>query len=781
MFTSALKPALLNSPLSRHLAALFVFCFLLAVTRSAHAQSNMVIYDDSLENNWQNWGWATLNYANTSPVHSGSDSISVTIASAYQGIQIYHPDMTNTPYASISFWLNGGASGGQNLQMYGLLDTNGTPNDTQSARYYLATPVANTWQQYTVPLSALGVANTTNFTGFVIQDSAGTAEPVFYLDDIQLNAAVSAVTHLMVNAGQPVRTADARWFGINGTIWDDNLDAPQTLALMTNMGTCAVRFPGGSTSDDYHWLYNRQDANNWLWGMSVANFIHVITNLNAQAMTTLNYGTGFTNEAAAWVAYVNASTTNTQSLGVDATGFNWQTAGYWASLRAAAPLGTDDGMNFLRISRSAPLGFKYWEIGNEEYGSWETDSNAVPHDPYTYATRAKDYISLVKAVDPTVKIGVMVIPGEDSYVNNYDHEVTNPVTGQTHYGWTPVLLATLKSLNVTPDFVVFHNYPENPGSESDAGLLDLTNTWASAASDLRGQITDYMGSNGTNIELISTENNSVSSQPGKQSVSLVNGLYKADSMAQLMQTEFNGLFWWALRNGQETDGNFSSSLYGWRTYGDYGIVDSGFTNLYPTYYTAKLMQDFVGPGDTVIAAGSDNSLLSTYAVHRLNGSLTILAINKDPMNTVTGQVAVVGFSPVSNSVAYFYGMPQDNAAETGIGSPDIAQTSFSIAGTNFSYVFPPYSATVLALSPITVTPQIPRLTGLTMQGNGTFKFAFTNFTGLSFTVLESTNVALPLTNWTVLGTATETPPGQYQFTDSQATNSPRRFYRVRSP
>ncbi len=43
------------------------------------------------------------------------------------------------------------------------------------------------------------------------------------------------------------------------------------------------------------------------------------------------------------------------------------------------------------------------------------------------------------------------------------------------------------------------------------------------------------------------------------------------------------------------------TLYGWRQYGDYGVVDGGFVNLYPTYYTAKLMQDFVQPGDTVIS------------------------------------------------------------------------------------------------------------------------------------------------------------------------------------
>jgi hypothetical protein len=727
----------------------------------------MTLYTDSLVNGWSDGSYGvTVNYGNTSPVHSGSDSISVTINGGYGGMQLNHSSMTNSAFASISFWLNGGSSGGQQLQMYANLSTG-----VQSARYYLNAPMVNTWQQYIVPLAALGVANATNFTGFVIQDSAGSSEPTFYVDDIQLvSTSGPTLTHLTVNAGQPLRTADARWFGINTPNWDSVLDTPQTMAILTNMGVTALRLPGGSESDDYHWLYNRTDANTWTWATSLANFIHVITNLNALAMTTVNYGTGSSNEAAAWVAYVNASTTNTQSLGVDANGSNWQTAGYWAALRAAAPLGTDDGRNFLRLSRTAPLGFKYWEIGNEEYGSWETDSNSLPHDPYTYAVRAGGYIALMKAVDPTIKIGVVVTPGEESYGNGYTgHPAYNSREGMYHYGWTPVLLATLTSLGVTPDFIIHHRYAQNPGGETDAGLLSSSTGWTSDAANLRQMITDYVGPNGTNIELVCTENNSVSSAPGKQSVSLVNGLFKADSLAQLMQTEFNGLFWWDLRNGQETDGNLAPTLYGWRQYGDYGVVDSGFVNLYPTYYTSKLMQDFVHPGDTVISAASDYSVLSTYAVRRQDGSLTVLTINKDPMNTLTGQVAVAGFTPASGGTVYSYGIPQDNAAETSIGSPDIAQTNLSGVGINFNYAFPPYSATVLALSPAPA-----KLLSIPVPPAGSqFVFQLQGQTGVPYVIQSSTN----LMTWTPVSTNTP-PTGTINITNSLIPSSPVQFWRA---
>jgi hypothetical protein len=57
---------------------------------------------------------------------------------------------------------------------------------------------------------------------------------------------------------------------------------------------------------------------------------------------------------------------------------------------------------------------------------------------------------------------------------------------------------------------------------------------------------------------------------------------------------------------------------------------------------------------------------------------------------------------------------------------------------------------------------------------------FTNIPGATFTALATTNLALAFTHWTVLGTVTDSLPGQFQFSDPQATNTPRRFYRVSS-
>jgi hypothetical protein len=45
-------------------------------------------------------------------------------------------------------------------------------------------------------------------------------------------------------------------------------------------------------------------------------------------------------------------------------------------------------------------------------------------------------------------------------------------------------------------------------------------------------------------------------------------------------------------------------------------------------------------------------------------------------------------------------------------------------------------------------------------------------------VRAATNVALPFSEWTLLGPVVESPNGVFQFTDVNATNHPARFYRV---
>jgi len=94
-------------------------------------------------------------------------------------------------------------------------------------------------------------------------------------------------------------------------------------------------------------------------------------------------------------------------------------------------------------------------------------------------------------------------------------------------------------------------------------------------------------------------------------------------------------------------------------------------------------------------------------------------------------------------------------------------------------------APILPVPPMPLTA-VPPLASIDLNKSqtlptGAFRLSFENTPGASFTVLASTNLLLPIINWTVLGPANEVSYGQYQFIDPQATNFPQRFYRLRSP
>jgi hypothetical protein len=264
------------------------------------------------------------------------------------------------------------------------------------------------------------------------------------------------------------------------------------------------------------------------------------------------------------------------------------------------------------------------------------------------------------------------------------------------------MLATFKTLGVTPDFVVYHRYEQGPGGESDAFLLNSSKGWAQNAASIRQMLNDYLGDAARGVEINCTENNSVYSNPGKQTTSLVNGLFVADSVGNIMQTEFKSLFWWDLRNGPETGNNNSASLYGWRQYGDYGIVNyanpAGPADRYPTFYVYKLLQHFARGGETVLQASSDYNGLGVYAVRDRNKTLHLLIINKHPTATLNATINVNGFNVSrQGSDVYSYGIPQDEAARTGTGSADIAHTTVTLPGKTFTFTPAPYSATVIRI------------------------------------------------------------------------------------
>ncbi len=219
-----------------------------------------------------------------------------------------------------------------------------------------------------------------------------------------------------------------------------------------------------------------------------------------------------------------------------------------------------------------------------------------------------------------------------------------------------------------------------------------------------------------------TEFNSTGSSPGKQMTSLVNGLFIADSIGSVMETEFNGAYIWQLQDSWNSANNNASTLYGWRQGGDYGLFGLGDVTskpavgediAFPSYFAEQLAAKIVQSGGTVVSAGSNDSSLDTFAIMEPNGHLDLLVINKSKTglnNDTTGTPATNNvtfnisgfFAQAAPSQMWQYGSVQDNLQEhstTGAASLANTNPTLTLNGSSFTLGFPSLSMSVIDLTP----------------------------------------------------------------------------------
>jgi hypothetical protein len=381
-------------------------------------------------------------------------------------------------------------------------------------------------------------------------------------------------------------------------------------ALLRKIGVKVIRFPGGSTSDVYHWQHNRTIPGDST-GVDPANtFDRVMSTVarpaGAEVMVTVNYGSngdgtggGDPQEAAAWVRHANSV---------------------------------------------KKFGVRYWEIGNEIYGNgfygakWETDLHA-DRSPAAYAHNALDFIHAMKAADPSIHIGlVLAAPGQWP-------------DGQPPQNWNQTVLGAACQ---EADFVSIHWYPQQPGQESDAGLLRSADTVPGMVKSLQDLFAQQCGDHRPKIMV--TEMNSVSSNPGKQTTSPVNALFLVESYAAWLQAGVANVTWWDLHNSSELRNNNSRSLAGTKTYGDYGVLSSGqvpepaANTPFPTYWGLRLLtRAGVTPGAhflPVRAAPPGQA----YALRRPDRSIAVILINRSRSTTRTVHVSLAGAHLTPRSV-----------------------------------------------------------------------------------------------------------------------------------
>ena len=375
------------------------------------------------------------------------------------------------------------------------------------------------------------------------------------------------------------------------------------------------------------------DTFNWSnYIFSFRQFMQLSSNVKAMPLLTVNYGTGTPSEAASWVRYVKKH--HEQAL---------------------------------------------WEIGNEVYGngtyqnvSWETDMHQ-PNGPTAYAKNALTYIQAMRKIDPNAQIGIVgTIPGVWP-------------SGIAPYWDRTVLPIVAKKIN----FIVIHWYPQNPGQESDQQLLASTDQIAGYIKSLQGYLHQYAGKRASDIKIFLDETNSVSSNPGKQMMSIVNALFAAKDVNTWLSNGISNVSWWDLHNGPTT-GNLSSSLYGNASYGDYGILSNGSTGEPPlntptaSYWGLYMVAQFVQPGSTYLSVTTSNPILTAFAARSEKNKSSLMLINSSNAQSARVSIPTTMFTNTHPLIIDTYGKLTSMPKKTFIPSTEQAIT------------VPPYSMIVVS-------------------------------------------------------------------------------------
>jgi len=439
---------------------------------------------------------------------------------------------------------------------------------------------------------------TTTYT-LTVTNASGTAVTAM----ATVTATGTVVTSVTIDLASSGPAVTEKLLGMNMAVWYDLVSNQAGIVdAFKAAGITQVRWPGGSDSDLYHWATNSlcdggySDTND-----SFSNFVNdMAAPANLDVALTANYGSNATCNG----------------------GGEPSEAAAWVTAALA------DGITPSHMT-----------VGNEEYGSWEYDLHSTPHDPTIYAAAVvgtTGYYQSIKTASPNTLVGVVV-----------DADNT---TG----GWDNMVLANAKR---SYDFVEYHYYPETPGAESDTFLVQqAAQELTTNINTIRSELAKW-GTPDTPIYV--GEIGGAYSNPGKQSWSIAQGLYAGQVLGEMMNNGVSRLTWWiGFGNCNGTNGNDSTSLYGWQNFGAYNVFSDGpedptcsgagpIGTMSPTAHAFQLFSQMAVNGQTVLTAtvAGDTTDVRAYAATNPKG--TALLLFND--NETTSQQVVVTLSGKSSS------------------------------------------------------------------------------------------------------------------------------------
>ena len=457
---------------------------------------------------------------------------------------------------------------------------------------------------------------------------------------VPAQADTSPVT-VTISAGQTLATVSDIGIGAVDLGFDPNMHAPGTADLLRQAGVRLRVLDTGAYSDVYRWQTNSYDYDPITKDVvgpgdpadSFANYLSEVRRSGATALIHVNYG-------------------STATDGPGGTDIGPQEAAAW--VRQANLVDHDH--------------IKYWEIGEEVYGNgfysfvpaWEPDHHA-DKSPTAYGQNVARFAAAMKAVDPTIKIGVSLSPLQHAGIPDWND---------------PVLAAAGRSA----DFVDLHWYPTY-SDRSDGTLLSTSRTIAASLATIRGQL----AANHVTAQIIDGETNDNGISPDQQSIEPVNALYAADEASTMLENGVSTVDWFDTHTHISPDAKGAADDPDGLGYGDYGMLSSGtcgnnaagqqvcepaVNTPFAAYYGLALAGRINAPGARLVTSSVTGSatVISHAAIER-DGRLVVLLENQSATDRQPVTLSHTGYPAFPVAVQYHYGPGSTGITRT-IGSAE---------------------------------------------------------------------------------------------------------------
>ena len=370
-------------------------------------------------------------------------------------------------------------------------------------------------------------------------------------------------------------------FGTNLThfLGESVINDNDFMSNIKNLGKSILRYPGGNGSNQFFWdgnipssiLNDSEITVNDLidgsgWRISPDDFLQILDSTN---------GTGIIAVNASYARY--GSSVNPL-----------QTAASYAA-------------NFVRhMNQTLGANIKYWEVGNENYGSWQAGYivNGDTIDGTKYGDIFNVFADSMKAADPTIKIGAVLFRQDGAY-NDWSKKVLSKVENKA-------------------DFLIIHNYfrrKPNPNNVTYQEMLTSLNQVQQDANRVKNMVANYTSKPRNYFPIAITEFNS---KTGEREISMANAIFIAQALAEQIKNGFAASILWSFQNGLDSYG------------GDHGMTARNSPVLAdhsprPVFYIYHFLQQFMG--DRMVWSYSSDLSVKSYASTFNSGARGVVLVN----------------------------------------------------------------------------------------------------------------------------------------------------------